>query len=314
MLNGETSESLNVISGVPQGSILGPLLFLIYIDDITKLSLSDGTKLILYADDLLLYRPISSPQDHHLLHHVDIVQAYASAQYMTFNRSKCKYMLVSRKRVHTFPDPVIYLYGLPLESVSSFKYFGVLLTSDLSWCGHVKNACTKARQLIGLIYRRFYKYSSAQTLRQLYLALVRPHLEYAVSVWSPHLQKDIDMLEKTQKFATKVCTKLWDWSYHELLAKLHLPTLTQRRLHIDLCLMYKIIHGLMYFPPDIVTPSTTVTHNPRSLLLQEPFARTNAYKNSFLPRSISNWNSLPNYVVLSPSFSSFKHSLSLYTL
>jgi len=89
------------------------------------------------------------------------------------------------------------------------------------------------------------------------------------------------MLEKTQKFATKVCTKLWDWSYHELVAKLHLPTLTQCRLHIDLCLMYKIIHGLMYFPPDIVTPSTTVTHNPRSLLLQEPFARTNAYKNSF---------------------------------
>ena len=96
--------------------------------------------------------------------------------------------------------------------------------------------------------------------------------------------------------------------------KLHLPTLTQHRLHIDLCLMYKIIHGLMYFPPDIVTPSTTVTHNPRSLLLQEPFARTNAYKNSFLPRSTSNWNSLPNYVVLSPSFSSFNHSLSLYTL
>ena len=111
------------------------------IDDITKLSPSDGTKLILYADDLLLYRPISCPQDHHLLQHdVDVVQAYASAQYMTFNRSKCKYMLVSRKRVHTFPDPVIYLYGLPLESVSSFKYLGVLLTSDLSWSGHVKNA------------------------------------------------------------------------------------------------------------------------------------------------------------------------------
>jgi len=111
---------------------LGPLLFLIYIDDITKLSLSDGTKLILYADDLLIYRPISCPQDHHLLQHdVDIVKAYASAQYMTFNRSKCKYMLVSHKRVHTFPDPVIYLYELPLESVSSFKYLGVLLTSDL---------------------------------------------------------------------------------------------------------------------------------------------------------------------------------------
>ena len=62
-------------------------------------------------------------------------------------------MLVSCKSVHTFPDPVIYLYRLPLESVSSFKYLGVLLTSDLSWSGHVKNACTKARQLISLILR-----------------------------------------------------------------------------------------------------------------------------------------------------------------
>ena len=151
MLYGVTSESLNVTFSVPQGSILGPLLFLIYtIDDITKLSVSDGTKLILYADDLL-YCPISSPQDYHLLHDVDTVQAYASAQYMTFNRSKCKHiMLVSHKRELTLPDPVIYLYGLPLESVSTFKYLGVLLTSDLSWSGHVKNACTKARQLIGL--------------------------------------------------------------------------------------------------------------------------------------------------------------------
>ena len=148
-------------------------------------------------------------------------------------------------------DPIISLYGLPLETTTTFKYLGVLLTSDLSWSGHVKNVCSKARQLVGLISRRFYRHSSEQTLRQLYLSLVRPHLEYATSAWSPHLQKDITMLEKTQRFATKVCTKLWDSSYHDLLDKLRLPTLAQRRLHVDLCLMYKIIHGLMYFPPVI---------------------------------------------------------------
>jgi len=76
-----------------------------------------------------------------------------------------------------------------------------------------------------------YQYSSAQTLHQLYLALVRPRLEYTVSVWSPHLQKDIDMLEKTQKFATKVCTKLWDWSYHELVAKLPLQFVCNQGNH-----------------------------------------------------------------------------------
>ena len=99
----------------------------------------------------------------------------------------------------------------------------------------------------------------------------------------PICRRTLTCLKRPKHLLPKYdCTKLWDWSYHELLVKLHLPTLTQRRLHINLCLMYKIIHGLMYFPPvDVVTPSTTVTHNPRSLLLQEPFAQTNAYKYSF---------------------------------
>ena len=201
-------------------------------------------------------------------------------------------------------DPIISLYGLPLETATTFKYLGVLLTSDLSWSGHVKNVCSKARQLVGLIYRRFYRHSSEQTLRQLFLSLVRPHLEYATSAWSPHLQKDITMLEKTQQFATKVCTKQWDSSCHDLLDKLRLPTLAQRRLHVDLCLMYKIIHGLMYFPPDLVAPSTTVTHNTHPHLLHQPFARTDAYfNNSFIPKTISKWNSLPNYIYCIITFS-----------
>ena len=86
---------------------------------------------------------------------------------------------------------------------------------------------------------------------------------------------------------------------------LDLPSLAQRRLHTRLCYVYKIVHGLLYFPPDVVVTSSALTHNPRSHLLYQPFAHTNSYLHSFIPNSISNWNTLPDYVVSSPSFTSF---------
>ena len=91
--------------------------------------------------------------------------------------------------------------------------------------------------------------------------------------------------------------------------------MTHRRLHNDLCLLYKIIHGLMYFPPNVITLSTRVTHTTHPLLLFQSFAHTDAYHHAFVPRSnISVWNSLPNCLVSLSSFTTFKGSLSLYTL
>jgi len=95
-VNGATSESTCVTSGVPQGSILGPLLFLIYIDDIVKVTLSEGSKLVLYADDILLYRPIRTNDDYSALQHdIDMISEWANINSMQFNSAKCKFMLGS---------------------------------------------------------------------------------------------------------------------------------------------------------------------------------------------------------------------------
>ena len=298
VLNGETSEAACVLSGVPQGSVLGPLLFLIYVDGVMNLPISGGSKLVLYADDILLYRPISSQEDYALLQRdIDNIDSWVSDNYLQFNVAKCKYMLISRRR-HRVPPPVFTISNLQLEEVESFKYLGLLFTTDLSWTTHITSICAKAKQILGMLYRQFYQQSQPGTLLKLYTSLVRPHLEYASPVWNPYKSKDITMLESVQKFGCKVCTKQWDTGYDQLLQLLDLPTLARRRLYLDLSTMYKIVHGLVYFPPNIFvnrigrTPNTT-----RPFLYSCPYAHTNYYQYSFVPRTVSAWNALPLPVV-----------------
>ena len=129
---------------------------------------------------------------------------------MQFNSAKCKFMLVLRRRNTTTPSPPLCLNGSPLESVPTFKYLSVLLSSDLTWPKHVQSICSRACKLIGLLYRRYYQYSDCNILLQLYLSLVCPLTEYAAPVWDPHLLSDINSLENVQKFALHVCCKQWD--------------------------------------------------------------------------------------------------------
>ena len=108
--------------------------------------------------------------------------------HLTFNSAKYRYMVISRKRRPTHPG-VLYLGDTPLELVECFKYLGVILAGDLSSSQHINSVCSKARKVLGLLHRRFYKYASKDTFVQLCLSLVRPHLEYASPVWNPYMQK-----------------------------------------------------------------------------------------------------------------------------
>ena len=204
------------------------------------------------------------------------------------------------------------LFGSPMERVECYKYLGLLLSTNLSWSAHIGSVCSKAKRILGLIYRRFYGSASHDTLKQLYLSLVRPHLEYACQVWDPHLIKDRKMLEDVQKFGCRLAAHQWDIGYQELLEMFDIQTLEQRRLHLKLGLMFKIIHRLCYFPsfPEIRDnlPNLRATH---SLQLVPPFARTNTYKNLFFPQTISVWNSLPNDYVTSSTYSSFMKQLNI---
>ena len=309
IVNGETSDPVKVISGVPQGSVLGPLLFLIYIDDITSLQLSEGTKVSLYADDMLLYKPISSDNDYvELQHDIDQVHLWSRKNGMQFNVTKCKCMLLSRKRISA--PPALYLNTQPMEVVQSYKYLGVVVSSDLSWSSHIQLVCMKAKKILGLIYRNFAKYTSDSTvILKMYKALVRPHLEYAAQVWSPYMVKDIELLEKVQRFALRICSRNYNLSYEELLDLYKTPSLQDRRSFLSLCTFYNIIRGFVFFPPHALPlVSNSRTHHPS--FYRTPLAHTSALQHSFMYTAISLFNNLPYDATESTSLNRFKYFIS----
>ena len=240
MVNGCSSNLLQVLSGVPQGSVLGLLLFIIYINDVVNKIHPDSNNYInLFADDITLYRIIRSSINYTILQKdITAVSSCLGSKHLELNASKCCYLLLSRKRSHSIHPPVLMLNDVPLKHVSSYKYLGVLITSDSMWSSHISKICNKTRRLMGLIYRKFYKYSSSETLLKLYTSFIRPHLEYACIAWDPYLKKDITAPENVQKFALKMCTKSWDQDYQTLLTITNLPSLKSRRYQAKLCHLF----------------------------------------------------------------------------
>ena len=128
--------------------------------------------------------------------------------------------------------------GKELEHVFEEKDLGVIVDADLSFEDHITAKVKKANQIMGLI-RRSFAYLDEKSFVKLYTALVRPHLEYAQSVWSPHLKRFTDLIENVQIRATKLVDHLGNLEYSERLKRLNLPTLAFRRLRGDLIEMYK---------------------------------------------------------------------------
>ena len=309
-VNGASSNPLPVVSGVPQGSILGPLLFLIFIDGITSVSISNGS-MLLYADDILLYRVIRNRQDLvHIQQDINSLHNWIQEKYLQFNASKCKYMLISRKRQPLVSSDLFTINNLKIEKVEHFKYLGVWLSSNLTWNKHIEEICKSASKQTGMIYRKFYQNSSRETLLNLYISLIRPRLEYAAPVWDPSHQTFTQAVEKVQRFALKMCLKNWSSTYEELLTDSKLPTLKDRRTLLKLSYLFQVMNGSFSFPNAPLTLRQTRTlRNSEYLLLERPIVRTNAYMYSYFPHVISLWNSLPSFVHKCTSLSSFKYNL-----
>ena len=310
--DGVTSQALPVKSGVPQGSILGPLLFLLYINDLPSCLSPEDSSIVLYADDILLYRPIKTESDCKAFQQdINKIVNWISENHLTINVEKTKCMTISRLR-STIPLQVE-INGHQIEEVITFKYLGVWISSDLSWTKHIEITCSKARRVLGYMYRTFAPYCEPDTIISLYKSQVLPILDYASVVWEPHLKKDKLLLEAVQLQATRMASRQWKENGVSLNQRFELPTLENRRKYFKLLLTYKFLSGYTYCPTGYFVQHPNP--NPRlfhSKYIVQPFAKTEAYYHSFFIDSVRLWNSLPNSIVNSPSVLSFKTGIRLY--
>ena len=182
---------------MPQGSVLGPVLFLIFINDLDDELTSDVLK---FADDTKIYHPVNSEiEGGSLQQDLVTVSNWAKKWQIEFNVSKCKIMHFGKRNIG-------YKYsmnGHALEEVATEKDLGVTFSSDLKSATHCKEVYSKANRMLGLISRTI-KYKSPTVLINLYKSLVRPHLDYCSTVWSPHYNKEKLLLERVQHRFTRL--------------------------------------------------------------------------------------------------------------
>jgi len=214
VVDGCSSEVHPVTSGVLQGSILGPLLFSIYMNSITNTQFHQATSLILYADDILLYRPVSTSNDALSCNLMlpRLLIGYTCSAGLSLNAGNLTSFIFSCK----FSQPVIHIviYNTVLPTVDSIRFLGVvILTSDLKWNSHAANTCLKARQQLGIVHCTFPEANSS-ILLHLYRCLVLPTLDYCSSVWDRHTNYLVNKLESVQQLAIRLISKHWPSSVH----------------------------------------------------------------------------------------------------
>ena len=183
MVDGVSSSPTEVLSGVPQGTVLGPLFFLVYINDISQ-GLSKGTKLRLFADDSLLYREINSLEDSAILQKdLNLLQSWEKKWKMEFHPGKCQLLRITNKK-SPITSPY-FIHNIPISETDSAKYLGIIIDSNLNWRQQYASMIKKCNSTLAFIKRNLNK-APKNVKEKCYTSLVRPQIEYGSPVWDPH--------------------------------------------------------------------------------------------------------------------------------
>ena len=323
VLNGKTSTWGTISAGVPQGSILGPLLFLIYINDLT-----DGIRcdVKLFADDTSIFTVVHDPHTAALdmNHDLNLIKLWAHNWRMSFNpdpNKKAVEVTFSKKRI-PMNHPPIFFNDIPVKKVQEHKHLGIILDSKLSFNSHIKSIISKSRQGIGML-RFLSKYLPRHTLNDIYKLYIRPHLDYGDVIYHiPHnmcefshcfkLSNQMEKLEAVQYSAALAVTGAWKGTSREkIYDELGWESLDLRRWSRRLVLFYKNINHL--------TPDYTRSPIPqrqesnyslrRRAEIGQIRARTKRFKSTFYPNCLSEWEKLDPEIRGSRSVNVFKKQL-----
>ena len=293
VVDGEFSSWKSVLSGVPQGSVLGPIIFLVYIHD-----LEDGVtgSILKFADDTKLFRKTKEIGDkQNLQDDIDKLVRWSEKWQMLLNFRKCKCLHIGSGNTGMSNK----MGGTILSKTVKENDLGVTMNANMKVSEQCRIAASKGNQVLGMI-RRNITYKENSLIVPLYKTIVRPHLGYCIQAWSPYLRKDIDMLEKIQRRATKLIPGLRYLSYEERLKECGLTnkecgltTLETRRLRGDQTEVFKILKGYENIDSNIFfeIKESKITRGHKFTLVKKQ-SRLDVRKFSFSQRTINVWNTL----------------------
>lgn len=303
VVGSNTSHNRRVVSGVPQGSVLGPLLFIIYIND---LNCSSNSSLHKFADDVKTHGHARDNRDHaNLQTSLNYLHDWSENWQLPINADKCAVLHIGRKNhQNSFT-----MASSTLKPKTLVKDLGVWFSADLKFSTHCSNIVRSANQRLALI-RRCFTSGDPLTLIKAYKVYVRPILEYASQVWSPHLVKDITKLEGVQRRFTRFLRGYRELCYKDRLLRAKLDSLELRRLKADLVLTFLIIRNIVNFDLThffkLRGASITRGHNYKLLVVG---ARLDCRKFFYANRVVAAWNSLPTDIVYASSVTGFRQRL-----
>ena len=303
--NGALSDITDVTSGVPQGSVLRPILFLLYINDINE---NVQSSIRLFADDSIIYRKIMSNIDLQILQ-TDLIQLekWSDKWQMQFNISKCVHLPITNKTKtssHQYS-----LYGHSISEVTSHGYLRVNLHSKLYWAKHITEITTKSIKVLGMVKRTLVT-CKPEVKDTAYNMLVRPKLEYASPIWNPHTSSQINRLERIQHYAARFVANdhRRTTSPTTLVLTLNWQTLERRRIIKQAMTFYKILlNNIIEINPPTGLP--TRSHNRHHYTV--PRSPLNTVEYSFYPRAIRIWNTITKEITEIKQSESFQASISI---
>ena len=288
VVRGKSSPRTHVQSGVPQGTVLGPLLFLAYINDMPY---SVSSSLALFADDSFLHKIIREVTDGRVLQKdLDELSVWETNWSMEFHPKKCKVLRITNKRASKKCTKYT-LHNEELEVVDKAKYLGVTISKDLNWKWHINSISAKATNCRLFLQRNLVK-CSKETKLSCYKTFIRPILEYACTVWCPHSNASLtNKLEMVQRKTARWILNKWHHtnSPTQMLKELDLPTLQSRREVSCVKMLFEIMYGFKYVDNSMI-PKRQRCLNTKFVPVH---AKLQSYERSFIPATIKLWNQLP---------------------
>ena len=290
VVEGKSSSSAPVTSGVPQGTVLGLLLFLAYINDLPS---KVNAKARLFADDCLLYRNIKTDEDAESLQDdLNKLQDWEADWQMHFNPDKCELIRISNKRKTI--NATYHIHNVQLKQTKRAKYLGLTFSNTLSWNAHIDTITKKANNTTAFL-RRNLSTCPKNIKGTCYKTFVRPQVEYAATVWDPHTTDNIKKVEAVQRRAARFVTG--DYRYTSsvtgMIESLSWETLQHRRQQAKAIMMFRIVHAMVAIPASPHLQLLGAATRGHQYRYRVPYSRTKTYKESFFPSSIRLWNQLP---------------------